>query len=351
MDVFKLPQKIIKPGQQHHTIMAMHREEAILKEGVQKFIAGDKFEFSPTLGGVNNIVKKVKVDDKDEYILRIYNNGDDSNKVTFEHLVLSALRKIPTSFQLPASLLSIDNGKTHELISDGSEASVFKLIPGTLPGITCVAEIGKACGELTKALASIKVDYDPQTPPYFEIYKVHHAINRDIFMREIHSPAFDEVRTSADRAAAEITKIEQLIAQLLSLNLPQQLIHGDLHYDNVLVQDGKVTGVLDFEFCAWDWRAMDLAISLSKYASEANAMECFAQLIQGYTQFVSLTTTEIEAVTDLVILRILSNVVYFVGRAMAEEDSIGTLTSRIDAYMRRIDWLRAHRQDIIGCFH
>jgi len=327
----------------------MHRDEAILKEGVQKFIVGSYFEFSPTLGGVNNIVKKVKVDGADEYILRIYNNGDDSSKVTFEHLVLAELRKASMSFQLPTALLSIENGRTHELISDGSEASVFKLIPGTLPGITCVTEIGKACGELTKALASVKVDYEPQTPPYFEIYKVHHAINRELFLREIHSNAFDGVRTSANVVATEIAKIELLVTQLLSLNLPQQLIHGDLHYDNVLVQDGKVTGVLDFEFCAWDWRAMDLAISLSKYASEPNAMECFAQLIHGYAQFVTLTTTEIEAVADLVILRILSNVVYFVGRAVAGEDSIDTLTSRIDAYVRRIGWLRAHRQDIIDC--
>ena len=46
-----------------------------------------------------------------------------------------------------------------------------------------------------------------------------------------------------------------------------QLIHGDLHYDNVLVENGKVTGLLDFEFCAHDWRAMELAVCLSKVRS------------------------------------------------------------------------------------
>lgn len=41
---------------------------------------------------------------------------------------------------------------------------------------------------------------------------------------------------------------------------PKQLIHGDLHYDNVLVDDEKVSGLLDFEFAAFDWRAMELAV-------------------------------------------------------------------------------------------
>jgi hypothetical protein len=43
-----------------------------------------------------------------------------------------------------------------------------------------------------------------------------------------------------------------------------QLIHGDLHYDNVMVVDDAVSGLLDFEFCAYDWRAMELAVALSK---------------------------------------------------------------------------------------
>lgn len=306
--------------------------------------------FAPTLGGVNNIVKKVIIDGQIEYILRIYNNGEDLKKVIFEHLVLDQLKQIPISFQLPSALLSESN-KTHELLSDGSEASLFKLIPGMLPGTTCALEIGKACGELTLALASIDVAFEPQTPPYFEIYKVHHAVTREIFFKAIKSDWFMNVRASADLAAEEIISIEELIAQLLALDLPMQLIHGDLHYDNVLVQGGLVTGVLDFEFCARDWRAMDLAICLSKYASEANAMEYFTLIIQGYRQFVQLTSVEVSAIGDLIILRILSNIVYFVGRAAAGEDNIATLTSRLDAYMKRIEWLRAHRQDIINCFN
>ena len=39
-----------------------------------------------------------------------------------------------------------------------------------------------------------------------------------------------------------------------------------IHYMyTVLCEDGRVTGLLDFEFAAYDWRAMELAVCLSKY--------------------------------------------------------------------------------------
>ena len=57
------------------------------------------------------------------------------------------------------------------------------------------------------------------------------------------------------------------------------MIHGDMHYDNVLVYEEKVSGLLDFEFCAWDFRAMELAICLSKYASESDANDLLFSFI------------------------------------------------------------------------
>jgi Ser/Thr protein kinase RdoA (MazF antagonist) len=126
-----------------------------------------------------------------------------------------------------------------------------------------------------------------------------------------------------------------------------------------------VTALLDFEFSAFDWRAMELAVCLSKvrrcpsiewgrtllkrlvevsvtlpspshkltrlrslvslpsqYAGEKEAWDYFDQFITGFTDYGRLTDREIEAVPDLINLRILSNVIYFVGRAIAKEDDI-----------------------------
>jgi Ser/Thr protein kinase RdoA (MazF antagonist) len=64
---------------------------------------------------------------------------------------------------------------------------------------------------------------------------------------------------------AELARLEDRIVALDG-TLPTQLIHADLHFDNVLTDPltGKVTGLLDFEFACVDWRAMEPAVSLTK---------------------------------------------------------------------------------------
>lgn len=325
---------------------------ALLTEGVSKYVEFSSISFLPTSGGVNNIVNKAILDEgAASYILRIYNNGCDLDKVIYEHRVLFEFQKQHTSFQVPNALLSFVDQDSHVRLSDGSEASLFHVIRGILPKLNCAFEIGKACGELTMALANIEINnLLPTTPPYFEIYKVHHAVDRDKFFRYMASSELDVCRESADAITKEILSIEELIASLIAHELPMQLIHGDLHYDNILVDEGKVTGVLDFEFCAMDWRAMDLAICLSKYAGESEPMRYFNDIISGYKKFITLSVVEISAIANLIILRILSNVVYFVGRALSREDVVFTLTSRLDNYMKRVEWLRGNKANIMECF-
>ena len=43
-----------------------------------------------------------------------------------------------------------------------------------------------------------------------------------------------------------------------------------------LVDECGVSGKLDFEFTAYDWRAMELAIDLSKYCSEQEPFGYFS---------------------------------------------------------------------------
>lgn len=320
---------------------------AILEEATAKFLAAKSFHFTPTVGGVNNVVLYVEADSGEKFLLRVYNNGNDPRKVRFEHAVLQQLAAMELSFKIPVPLPSLEAGLPHALLSNGAEASLFEIIPGKLPKLTMAKEIGRASGELSLALARVKVDFPSPNPPYYDIYKVHHAVTRENFLSAVASSDFDHVRDAITELVKELQDIEQLAAKLLDLQLPQQLIHGDLHYDNVLVTNDPdaLTGILDFEFCAMDWRAMELAICLSKYAGEQD-FTYFEDFISGYMQHAELTPLEISVLPDLIALRILSNVVYFVGRAIAKEDSIVTLTSRAENYRQRIRWLRTNGERI-----
>lgn len=281
-------------------------------------------------------------------VLRVYNNGSNTARVRWEHAVLGALapHRAELSFAVPTPLPALGSGASHVPLPDGAEASLFELIPGGLPKLTCVRAIGKATGQLTLAMSAIaeskQLDALPcPTAPYHDIYAVHHAASPELFASTVAGTAFDGCREATTFLCQELATIEAACASFGSL--PQSLIHGDLHYDNVLVLDGQVSGLLDFEFSARDYRAMELAICLSKYVGEPEPLPFLQDFIAGFAEGGGeLTPEEIAALPTLINLRVLSNVVYFVGRALAGEDDIKSLTSRAETYANRVRWVNAN---------
>ncbi len=91
-------------------------------------------------------------------LLRIYNNGNKSAKVQFEHAVLAQLAQQKLSFEVPTVIRS-KAGRPHELLSTGAECCVFSIIPGTLAKTTSPEEVGRATGELNTAMGKVKVGF------------------------------------------------------------------------------------------------------------------------------------------------------------------------------------------------
>jgi len=318
-----------------------------LRDEALSYYFDQKVTCKPTSGGVNNMVNYVETENGNRYILRIYNNGNNSPRVKFEHDILRELSKIDLSFEIPKTLPSLKDRQAHVLLSSGTEACVFEVIPGALPKTASPTDIGRAAGELNSALEKIDVDISGCAPPYYDLWDVHHAITREIFYDQVQGDAYECAREAMTFLVSEIKQLESKLELFKSQKLPKQIIHGDLHFDNVLCLDDQVSGLLDFEFCAYDWRAMELAICLSKYAGEQNPLPLFQQFIQGFLDFGRLTAEEVKMIPDLINLRILSNVVYFVGRAVSQEDTAESLTSRAASYAKRVQWINENKQDII----
>lgn len=161
------------------------------------------------------------------------------------------------SFKLPTAVASKVDGLRHVVLSNGAEATLFEFIPGELPKKTRVREIGRASGELVSALGRVNVDLVSPNPRFCDLFKAHHATTEEIFFAEMKKPQFDispTVRKYADLLCDEVVEILEKVKQMHTLNLPVQLIHADLHYDNVLVDGDLVSGLLDFEFSVHDWR-------------------------------------------------------------------------------------------------
>jgi homoserine kinase type II len=333
--------------------MATVAKPEVVKEALANFLEDPlSAKVSPTSSGVNNIVQYVETADKRSLILRIYNNGCNTAAVEYEHAILREIDRDSLPFAVPQYISSL-TGKTMMTLESGTQCCMCLRIPGVLPKNSDPKPLGRAAGQLMKAMARIELDLQPPIAPYFRVYDVHKAIGGDKakFYDYCKGPQFDQCRQGIETLCNALRDIDVSVETMLGQHLPQQIIHGDLHYDNVLCDDitGDVTGLLDFEFCTKDWRAMEVAVCLSKYVGEDDPFPLVDSFIDGYCENGELTELECLGLPDMINLRVLSNCVYFVGRAISGQDSIASLTSRADMYAQRVMWVRENKGRISEC--
>ncbi len=309
-------------------------QEELTEAASHFFPSTASFAFRRCSGGVNNKTYYLDTPSGSTYCLRIYNNGCNLPRVLYEHAVIAALRPLSFSFATPHFLpaLSSASGATFATVASGAQTCCAELIPGgPASGLASARSIGFATAELVRGLAGVCISADiaPANPLYRNFYAAHHSITREAFMACARGDAaFAAVREPMDYLVAAIESTEALIARIVAMDppLPTQLINADLHTDNVLVDPAtqRVTGVLDFEFAAVDWRAMELVVGVSKYCGAQDPKPLLEGYIAGYKEGGgSFTAAEVQLIPELIILRILNNVVFFVGRYLAKEDVSG----------------------------
>lgn len=319
----------------------------------------DSAKVTPTSSGVNNVVQYVETADGKDLILRIYNNGCNTAAVEYEHAILENIDRSSLPFQVPQYIPSLtDSGRTMMELDSGDQCCMCLRIPGVLPKTSDPKPLGRATGQLMKAMEKIHLDITltPPIAPYYRVYDVHKAIGGDKtkFYNYCQGPEFNDCRAGIESLCSALHKIDDAVEIMLSMGttaLPQQVIHGDLHYDNVLCDaaTGDVTGLLDFEFCTMDWRAMEVAVCLSKYVGEEDPFPLVDSFIAGYCEHGELNEAECRGLPDMINLRVLSNCVYFVGRALSGQDTIASLTTRADMYAQRVIWVNENRERITEC--
>lgn len=68
--------------------------------------------------------------DGKRYVLRIYNNGNNTDRVRREHEILQQLSRQKLSFQVPRTVPTLKTGESFVVLSTGTSACVFEIIPG-----------------------------------------------------------------------------------------------------------------------------------------------------------------------------------------------------------------------------
>ncbi len=255
------------------------------------------YKMERTTGGVNNAVYVARpvAGVKDEpVVVRIYRNGNNIARVLYEHAVLRALKAKAASlpFEVPTphptqktgtavhgyaanSGVDAHHFSTFHVMKSGTAVAVFKLIPGGPAPLSAARNIGCATAQLVRALEDVVIPPSIKSvnPLYRNLYEAHHKITRKLFFERVQSAEFDGVRAHMDSLLARFHDAEALIGVILQGGgLKESVINADLHFDNVLCVGDEVSGLLDFEFAARDWRVMEMVVGLSKYAGLSSPM-------------------------------------------------------------------------------
>lgn len=83
------------------------------------------------------------------------------------------------------------------------------------------------------------------------------------------------------------------------------LIHADLHPDNLLLRQGRLT-VLDFDDAGYGWHAYELAVAVYDYLGHPNFNAIVEALVAGYRELRTLADREVDALPLFLTVRSLA---------------------------------------------
>lgn len=175
--------------------------------------------------------------------------------------------------------------------------------------------------------------------------KLHLALSRleqDICQENhlydtVRTQAFQEIRKKA--GSQSLTSFEREYEQTfgeLYKKLPKQLIHRNMNLSYIFVEEGRMTGVTDFELSEYGIRLFDPCYAATGILSEnfTDQEECISRwlplyknILKGYDDMVHLTEEERKAVPYVVFSIQLICTAYFSGKEKYAE--LATINERM----------------------
>ncbi|GAA4839075.1 hypothetical protein GCM10023310_16070 [Paenibacillus vulneris] len=311
----------------------MDQQQAI-QSAVRKayFHKDQDIRTKPVPYGVNNTTCYV-LSGEQKYVFRIYDNRHDEQPIQFELNVLASLKRQDLSFEVPAPVHN-QEGQWITRLDNGKLGVLFHCIPGERPRPEDAYRFGRAAGELSVALGSIEVS---GKPPYrggsYHLYEVHPLISEEMLHESLSRPADPEDALAAEFMLQEVVSMEKKKESFS--RMPHQLVHGDLALSNMLIHDGRISGILDFEFCSPDVRAMELAVGLMSFVQEESSFLSVAEsIISGYSEQASLTTEEIGMLPSLIRLRYIGSYIHHLGRYAAGVGAFDAARKRLHSFLK-----------------
>ncbi|WP_165952633.1 phosphotransferase enzyme family protein [Kribbella albertanoniae] len=278
---------------------------------------GTPSEISSPSNGTNNWVRLLGFG-ADRYVLRVQRTADQT-KVAAEHRLLLELARRGLSFEVPAPIPATD-GRTAVATPLGL-VTLCRQLPGVHPARSEreMELAGRAAGELCAALADLPLELAP-TDWRRPLETVRPEVT-DLFgllRRELPGAATEWLATRAPEI--------DLTMQELRQRLPVQIVHGDFGLSNLLVDEGRVSAVLDFEVAGIDLRFADLVTALRQ--PTPGQVTAFRR---GYAAFTDLSADEEAALPTMFRHRAIGSAIWRVGVWQAGHATLEDVRVRLEA--------------------
>jgi homoserine kinase type II len=163
-----------------------------------------------------------------------------------------------------------------------------------LPGVSLEDWNAAHCFSVGKALAGLHVAAGGYTG---------HRANALGLMdwKALAAKTGDRADEIAPQLARQIKEEIEYLSTAWPHGLPQGIIHADFFPDNVLFEEGEVSGIVDFYFACDDALAYDLAIALNCWCFAGSGFDRARgkSLLDGYRSVRSLRADELQALPVL----------------------------------------------------
>lgn len=288
------------------------------------------------------------------YVWRTYRTHTSASTILYEHELLAWLDQQPLSFAVPAPV-PMQDGQTLCRTEAGFHA-LFPWLPGTVPERENKAHMlaaGAALGELHNVLRHAPLTKRPGLWGYAVLEKIHPALPAPWTLTLEELPPLETPLAKTETEAllsqwrAEVTAVKQWLDQYYDA-LPTQVIHGDFTPGNMLISEGRISAILDFDFVMFDARAMDVAAGLyyvMRVWENPNPWQVGAAFCQGYSRHVQLTGAEIEAIPWLMRLRNVVSTIYRIGKHLEVNQTLPLW--RLAAPQEFADWLGKYGERLV----
>ncbi|MBT3338676.1 MAG: aminotransferase class III-fold pyridoxal phosphate-dependent enzyme [Anaerolineae bacterium] len=249
------------------------------------------------------------------YVLKIHAQETPREDIEFQNAALWHLQ----DFDGVPQIILNKEGKSLFPISHDGETYLVRMI-SYLEG-TLLENIAPQTPTLLRGLGAYLAKLDIALADF-----EHPAMNRDMLwdlslaLRAIE-PRLDGIATPERRALLShvLERFKRRVRPVLP-DLHKQVIHNDANTQNLLVQDGVISGIFDFGDLRYSPRVFEVAICAA-YAllGEEKPIEAIAHIAAGYHSIISLSATEISLLYDLTCARLAVSASISSGRSLENE--------------------------------